>query len=102
MDSPSPMHEQPAPTDLASTDTAAMTSTRQGGSYPTTDHVGMGAPELLDKRSVAARLGVSQRTLARLVAEQKIATYRVGPRCLRFSRSDVEEYLESIRRPAAS
>lgn len=52
---------------------------------------------LIDLRAVAARLGVNDRFVRRLVAEDRIAFYKVG-RLLRFDPAEVEAWLDRSRR----
>jgi len=58
---------------------------------------------LIDLQAVAARLGVNDRYVRRLVAEDGIAFYKVG-RLLRFDPTEVEAWLvrsrRGVRRPA--
>lgn len=58
---------------------------------------------LIDLPAVAARLGVTDRFVRRLVAEDRITFYKVG-RLLRFDPAEVEAWLDrsrrGIRRPA--
>ena len=52
---------------------------------------------LIDLRAVAARLGVNDRFVRRLVAEDRITFYKVG-RLLRFDPAEVEAWLDRHRR----
>ena len=58
---------------------------------------------LIDLPAVAARLGVNNRFVRRLVAEDRITFYKVG-RLLRFDPPEVEAWLDrsrrGVRRPA--
>lgn len=51
---------------------------------------------LLTKTDVAHRLGVSEKTVDRLVASGKLGAQRVGGR-YKFSAEDIERYLASQR-----
>lgn len=57
------------------------------------------ADRLLDKREVSQLLGVSVRTVERLVKQRRLAFRRVGATLLRFTRSDVEAYIDSAKEP---
>lgn len=52
---------------------------------------------LIDLQAVATRLGVNERFVRRLVAEDRITFYKVG-RLLRFDPAEVEEWLDRSRR----
>ena len=52
---------------------------------------------LIDLHAVAARLGVNDRFVRRLVAEDRITFYKVG-RLLRFDQAEVEAWLDRARR----
>lgn len=52
---------------------------------------------LIDLPAVAARLGVTDRFVRRLVAEDRITFYKVG-RLLRFDPAEVEAWLDRSRR----
>ena len=52
---------------------------------------------LIDLQAVAARLGVNDRFVRRLVAEDRITFYKVG-RLIRFDQADVEAWLDRARR----
>lgn len=52
---------------------------------------------LIDLPAVAARLGVTDRFVRRLVAEDRITFYKVG-RLLRFDPAEVEAWLDRARR----
>ena len=54
---------------------------------------------LLNLEQVAKILGVSERTVLRLLAAKEIKGFKVG-RAWRFEHSDVEEYVEQQRRKA--
>ncbi len=53
----------------------------------------------LNLEQVAKILGVSERTVLRLLAQKEIKGFKVG-RAWRFEHSDVEEYVERQRRKA--
>jgi excisionase family DNA binding protein len=54
---------------------------------------------MLSVSEVAKRLGVSTALVYQLVAQGRLACYRIGLRrgAIRFSESDVEAYLDSCR-----
>ena len=52
---------------------------------------------LIDLHAVATRLGVNDRFVRRLVAEDRITFYKVG-RLLRFDPAEVEAWLDRARR----
>jgi len=54
-------------------------------------------PPLIDLHAVATRLGVNDRFVRRLVAEDRITFYKVG-RLLRFDPAEVEAWLDRARR----
>lgn len=54
------------------------------------------ADEWLGTREAAEELGISQRTLYRLIDEGAIVAYQIG-RNLRIRRSDLADYLERVR-----
>jgi len=54
---------------------------------------------LLSVREIAARFGVSKRTIERLVAEGELAKIKIGSRTL-FERSEAERYLQQNTRRA--
>lgn len=51
---------------------------------------------LLSKSEVAYRLGVSEKTVDRLVASNKLAARKIGGR-LRFEPTEIERYLAASR-----
>ncbi len=53
----------------------------------------------LNLEQVAKILGVSERTVLRLLAQKEINGFKVG-RSWRFEHSDIEEYVERQRRKA--
>ena len=55
--------------------------------------------ELLDIHGVAARLGVTERHIRRLVAERRIPYLKWG-HLLRFDPLDIDAWLDTARRPA--
>lgn len=58
-------------------------------------------PSLLDIESVARRLGVSVRHIRRLVHERRIPYLKWG-HLLRFDPTEIETWLNRVRRPAES
>ncbi len=58
------------------------------------------ATDLFDTEAAAARLGVSPRTVRRLVAQRAVTHYRVG-RLVRFRPSDLDAFLAAGRCEAA-
>jgi len=56
-----------------------------------------GGGRLLTAAEVAAGLGVSRRTVARLVRDRRIPVVRVG-RCVRFLPVDLHAFVEDNRR----
>lgn len=54
-------------------------------------------PELLNLEQVAKQLGVSERTVLRLLDAKEIKGFKVG-RVWRFQQSDVDEYIERQRK----
>ncbi len=55
------------------------------------------APALLDAAAVAARLGVSVRTVRRLVASEELPVHQLG-RSVRVSEDDLARFLAARRR----
>lgn len=51
--------------------------------------------ELITRAQAAELLTVSEDTIDRLVKAGKLPAYRITPKCTRFDRADVEEYLQS-------
>ena len=51
--------------------------------------------ELITRAQAAELLTVSEDTIDRLVKAGKLPAYRITPKCTRFDRADVEEYLTS-------
>lgn len=49
--------------------------------------------QLLRKREAAALLGISTRTLGRLVARKKVTALKPSPGCVRFRPVDLQRYL---------
>ncbi len=58
-------------------------------------------PTLFTYDTAAKYLNVHRRTLATLVADGRISWRRVGERSVRFTQDDLDDYIESIRVPAA-
>jgi excisionase family DNA binding protein len=56
--------------------------------------------ELMNIEQLAARLGITVRHVRRLVAERRLPYYKVG-RLVRFSATEIEEWLQSHRFTAA-
>lgn len=52
--------------------------------------------EWVGTQDAARLLGITPRTLYRLINEGEVAAYKLG-RVLRLRRSDVDEYLERVR-----
>lgn len=52
--------------------------------------------ELLDTKQVRKILGVSHNTLQAIVRAGKLVQKRINGRSVRYSRSDVKEYIESL------
>lgn len=50
--------------------------------------------KILKKRQAAKILGLSIRTLERLVASEVMPVIRYSARCVRFRRSDIEAYIK--------
>ncbi len=50
----------------------------------------------MNTKTAAKRLGITTRTLYRLVDEGKLAAYKIG-RVFRLKQSDVDEFIESSR-----
>jgi len=57
------------------------------------------AENILTLEEVAKRLRVSERTILRLLKQQRIKGYKVG-RAWRFEPTDVEEYVQHQRKEA--
>ena len=54
--------------------------------------------EYMTPKELADYLGVSERTIARLVKEKRIPQpYRLTPRVVRFSRSEIDEHLKEMK-----
>jgi excisionase family DNA binding protein len=60
------------------------------------DHQGPDRQRMLDVVGLAARLGVTERFVRRLVHERRIPFYKVGA-LLRFDVADVEQWLATHR-----
>lgn len=58
------------------------------------------AAPLLDVNDVAARLGVTERFVRRLIATRRIPYVKVG-RLVRFRAEDIDRFLAAGTRPAA-
>lgn len=54
---------------------------------------------LLTLREASQRLGVSVRTLQRLIAKQLIRYYRIGSLKIMFSERQLSDYLTTVERP---
>ncbi len=52
---------------------------------------------LLDARQVAARFGLSHRTVIDLFESGQLAGFKLGHRTVRFAEADIEAYLASRR-----
>jgi excisionase family DNA binding protein len=57
---------------------------------------------MLTTREVAALVGSHEITVQRAVKAGKLASYRLGPRMVRFRPEDVNRWLESTRYQAAA
>ncbi len=55
------------------------------------------APEILSYQQAADWLGVPLGTLYCWVHEQRVPYFRLGPRTVRFSRSDLQKWLNASR-----
>lgn len=54
------------------------------------------SPSVITQAEAADRLGVTDRTIRRWVAEGRIRAYRVGPRLVRVDSGDVDAMLAPI------
>lgn len=54
------------------------------------------AATLLNVDEVAALLGCSKRLVWRLVSENRLRRIKLGPRCVRFRRGDVEAMIQDL------
>ena len=52
---------------------------------------------LIKKPEAAEILGVSVRTLGKMIARGALPAYRIGPKMVRLRREDIDEYLETHR-----
>ena len=52
---------------------------------------------LIKKPEAADLLGISVRTLEKMIARGALPAYRVGPKSVRLRREDIDDYLESHR-----
>lgn len=52
---------------------------------------------LIKKPEAADILGVSVRTLEKMIARGALPAYKIGPKMVRLRREDIDEYLESHR-----
>lgn len=52
---------------------------------------------LIKKPEAADLLGISVRTLEKMIARGSLPAYRVGPKSVRLRREDIDAYLESHR-----
>ncbi len=52
---------------------------------------------LIKKPEAADLLGISVRTLEKMIARGSLPAYRVGPKSVRLRREDIDVYLESHR-----
>lgn len=59
-------------------------------------------PTLIKAAEAAELLGLSVQGVYRLGQQGKIARYVLGPKCVRFSREDIDDFLETSRQPARS
>jgi excisionase family DNA binding protein len=60
----------------------------------TVRHTAQPITNLMTKKEVASYLKVSMRTVYGLMSKQRLPYLRLGPRCVRFMLSDVEEELK--------
>jgi excisionase family DNA binding protein len=56
---------------------------------------------LLRKRDVERILGISTRSLERLVTDGRLHPVRVGSRTIRFLRADIDDFIERSREERA-
>lgn len=49
---------------------------------------------MLNKKQAAERIGVSTKTIERLVQSGQLTVYRVSTRCHRFKDSDIETFMQ--------
>ena len=52
---------------------------------------------LIRKPEAADLLGISVRTLEKMIARGALPAYRIGPKTVRLRREDIDDYLESHR-----
>jgi excisionase family DNA binding protein len=52
---------------------------------------------LIKKPEAAEILGVSVRTLEKMIARGALPAYRIGPKMVRLRREDIDDYLETHR-----
>lgn len=52
---------------------------------------------LIKKPEAAEILGISVRTLEKMIARGALPAYRIGPKTVRLRREDIDAYLESHR-----
>ncbi len=71
------------------------------GTATASNHDNPPKPGLMDITAVAARLGVSVRRVRRLVHERRIPYIKWG-HLIRFDPADIEPWIDSARREAAS
>jgi len=56
--------------------------------------------DLLSMKQVTARLGISERTVYRLMEEGELTPFKMG-KSWRFEQSDVDAYIERLRQESA-
>lgn len=54
------------------------------------------APRWIDQRQAADYLGITDRTLRRMIAAGKLPAYRLGPRLLRIDVADLDALLRPV------
>ena len=54
------------------------------------------SPRWIDQRQAAEYLGITDRTLRRMIAAGKLPAYRLGPRLLRIDVNDLDALLRPV------
>lgn len=53
-------------------------------------------PRWIDQRQAAAYLGITDRTLRRMIADGRLPAYRLGPRLLRIDMGDLDALMRRV------
>lgn len=58
--------------------------------------------DLIKKKDAAELMGISEKTVEKLIASRKLPSYKVTPRAVRIDRADVDAYLAARKTDADS